>query len=123
MSDVTKLERRTCEELDKVSQLSSVYVLMKDGEIRGRITLRYTKNATHVAFLMYRNGEHEPICGYQHVTGWGFDRGAYGIGNVLVENKTALQAHGVKLDEGSWQVAFSWQNSFKNAGFLVIQAN
>ena len=60
------------EEMGKISQNISVYLLLKDGNLKARITSRYTRSAVmHIAFVMY--GE-TAITGYAREGGFGYDK-------------------------------------------------
>ena len=122
------LWQKTVNELDKAANLLTVWLIMKDGELKGRITSRWIKTRTmpiaRVAFIFYASKEYGmPIYGYEKIQGLGFDMTNTGIASILNECREPLKEHyGVDLDPAEWRIMNNWQNSFKNAGFSLIQA-
>ncbi len=117
---------KTLHELQKVEDLLSVWVILKDGEIAGRITARSGKQGVvHVALVFYGKTTHneQPIYGYRRMTGFGYNKVNSGIADILVENKQKLsEAFDLTLDEQEWQVMNTWKRDLENCGFQVIQA-
>ncbi len=119
---------KTRNELEKAEALLTVWLIMKDGNIKGRITARWTKTRTmpimRVAFILYASEEYGmPIYGYDKIQGFGFDMTNTGVANILNECREPLSEHyGVELDPTGWNVINNWKNSFEDAGFTIIQA-
>ena len=127
-SDKDGLWIRTRNEIEKVEAILSVWLIMKDGQIKGRITARWTKTRTmpimRVTFIFYATNEYGmPIYGYEKVQGFGFDMTNTGIANILLECRKPLKEHyGVELDTFGWKIMNNWKHSFESAGFTIIQA-
>lgn len=116
---------KTLDELDKVAASLHVYLLMKDDRVAGRITARATKNAKHVAFVIYASNDYRhPVYGYRRMTGWGYDKVNTGITEILADNKEQLlEGYNVKFTSiADWDIMNTWQKDFEAAGFSVIQA-
>lgn len=111
-------------EFDALSQFLSVWVILKAGQICGEITARHSKShlTTRVALLLFGKASHDGshISGFERLTGWGFDKSAMGIANILLANRDKLKsAFGIQLSEPEWNVINTWERDFKAAGFDV----
>lgn len=107
------------EEITKISNKISVYLLLKDGNLKGRITARYTQSAVmHVAFVMY--GE-QAITGYAREGGFGYDKFAAGIRKILIKTKPQLEKRGIKFSPHA-DLFDKWQEEFRRNGYEVMQA-
>ena len=119
---------KTIGELEKVERLVSVWLIMKDGIIKGRITARWTKTRTypavHLAFIMYVTEDYvSPIFDCEKVRGWGFDMAGFGIANILNEcRETLKENYNIELSAVGENVANTWKRDFENAGFTILQA-
>lgn len=109
-------------EFDTLSQILSVWVILKAGEICGKITARHSKShlTARVALMLYgkasNDGSH--ISGFERLTGWGFDKSAMGIANILTANRDKLKsAFGIQLSDPDWNIINTWERDFKASGF------
>ena len=113
------------EQIEKAQAVTSVFAILKDGDLCGRLVTRNSAKTgtTHVAFIIYPLvNNNEEIASYERVTGWGFNRQDFGIHYVLKKVQDELK--------NFWGIEFTsqgmlcdhWQDDFKRAGFLVIQA-
>ena len=120
-----KETERTLKEIDRIRTEAGVFAILKDGELCGRLTVRNKPKAgiTHIAFFMYPYINHdEEIAAYERVTGWGFNRQDFGIHYVLKKVQDELKnSLGIEFTSQG-MLCDHWQDDFKRAGFLVIQA-
>ncbi len=133
MTDKKSWEK-TYAEIEKTAKGVWVWLIFNENKnIVGRITARKTKNAVHIALVMYisytKNVDNvnglitSPIHGYRRMTGWGYDRINTGIAEILTENRDALhEQYGVNLNAVDWQVMGTWERDFTNSGYWVVQA-
>ena len=123
---VVKSVKKIFDEFGKAEGLLSVWVLIKDGDIAGRILARRTaKGVVHVSLIFYgkytTNGE--PILGYQRMTGYGYPKTNCGIADILAENRQKLfEAFNLTLAASEWNIMNTWERDLENCGFQVIQA-
>ena len=121
---MTKEELRVVTEFDRARSLS-VFVILKNGDICGRLTARHIKKTatSHIAFMIYghvNNGK--PIAGYERVTGLGFNREDFGIDHLFQRLQERLYLElGIDLT-GNVMLVDHWKEDFQRAGFQVIQA-
>ena len=114
------------EQIEKAQKVTSVFAILKDGNLCGRLVTRNNPKTgtTHVAFIIYpfvTNGRDE-IASYERVTGWGFNRQDFGIHYVLRKIKDELKnSLGIQLT-GKVMFVDNWIQDFQRAGFQVIQA-
>lgn len=120
---------KTLDEIDKAEALVSVWLFLKDGKIAGRITVRNTKTRdhyylAHAAFIMYPAHDYgEHIYGTEKVKDLGFDITNTAIADVFNDcRKKLFDAYGIVLDRQEWNVMNTWMQSFKDAGYSVMQA-
>ena len=117
--------KATLDELHKAEDLLSVWLILKDGDIAGRITSRSGKQGVvHVALIFYGKATGgDPIYGYERMTGHGYPKTNAGIADILVENKQKLaEAFNLTIDAPEWIVMNTWQRDLENCGFKVLQA-
>ena len=123
---VVKSVKKIFDEFGKAEGLLSVWVLIKDGDIAGRILARRTaKGVVHVSLIFYGKctGNGEPIYGYQRMTGYGYDKTNSGIADILAENRQKLfEAFNLTLAASEWNIMNTWERDLENCGFQVIQA-
>ena len=129
-----KMWEITYKEIERTAKDVWVWLIFNENKnIVGRITARKTKNAVHIAFVMYTsyaknvdsvNGlVNSPVCGYARMTGWGYDRINSGIAEVLNKNRDALlEIYGVTLNPVEWQLMGTWERDFTNSGYWIVQA-
>ena len=114
------------EQIEKAQAVTSVFAIIKDGNLCGRLVTRNNAKTgiTHVAFVIYpfiTNGRDE-IASYERVTGWGFNRQDFGIHYVLRKVKDELKnSLGIQLT-GKVMFVDNWIQDFNRAGLQVIQA-
>lgn len=114
------------EQIEKAQKVTSVFAIIKDGNLCGRLVARNNAKTgtTHVALVIYpfvTNGRDE-IASYERVTGWGFNRQDFGIDYVLRKIKDELKnSPGIELT-GKVMFVDNWIQDFNRAGFQVIQA-
>ena len=119
---------KTLREFDNAARMLTVWLIMKDGVIKGRITARWHKTRTypivHVAFIMYATENYsKAVFGYEKVQGLGFDMTNTGIANILNECRDELKEYcGVELNKVGWDIINTWRRDFENAGYSVLQA-
>ena len=114
----------TRKEFEIAERLVSVWLINKDGQKRGKITARYTKKATIIAFIMYATNDYGlPIEGYEVMTGWGYDRTNAGIGYVIRELRDKLkEAYGITFECLDWEMLGRWQHEPERNGYEVVRA-
>ena len=123
-----EMRRKALDEIYKASQTVSVWLIMKEQKLSGRITLRWTKAKSgyvaHIAFFMYAvESNLVPIGANTNMYGYGYDKFSFGIGEILAKLKPLLaKYYGVKFDCLDWDIMNKWQSSFKDAGYEIIQA-
>ena len=114
------------EQIEKAQKVTSVFAILKDGNLCGRLVTRNNAKTgtTHVAFVIYpfvTNGRDE-IASYERVTGWGLNRQDFGIDYVLRKVKDELKnSLGIDLT-GNPMLTDHWIQDFERAEFQVIQA-
>lgn len=113
------------EQIEKAQAVTSVFAILKDGELCGKLVTRNNAKTgtTHVAFIIYpfvTNGDE--IVAYERVTGWGFNRKDFGIDYALKKIQDELKnALGIEFT-AKVMYCDTWKEDFKRAGFQVIQA-
>lgn len=114
--------RAALDELEACARLLQVWLIMKDGNIVGKITARTGRNEViHVALIMYPllwvgEGVHD----YERMTGCGYPKVSCGIETLLCRNKEQLaKYYKVSL---SLQPMNTWRKDFEASGFSVIDA-
>ena len=119
----------TLDEIDRASALVSVWLLLKNDKIAGRITARTSQTKTgyyvvHTAFVLYASENYKlPIYGTETLRGIGFDLANSAISDILNDCREKLKEYyNVALNPVIWNVMNSWENDFKSAGFSVLQA-
>ncbi len=123
-----EMRRKALDEMYKVSQTVSVWLILKDHQLRGRITLRWTKAKSgyvaHIAFFMYAvESKLVPIGANTNMYGYGYDKFSFGIGEIFAKLKPLLaKYYGIKFNCLDWDIMNKWQSSFKDAGYEIIQA-
>ena len=125
------VEERPYKELAKASKLLTVFAIIKDGNLAGRITARRTKSgAVHVVLFMYptfanERSKRHALYGYKQMTGSGYDKISAGIAEVLAGNqRELLESYNVNIDSHKdklWSIGAAWMLCFADAGFAVIQ--
>ena len=117
------------DEFDTCVKLIAVWVILKGGEVAGRVITRYSKTGatTYVIFQMFgwasTSGSAEKVYGYERMTGWGYNRSTTGIGEILDANRERLKEdYGIDLKGAYWEIANTWEKDFENAGYKVIRA-
>ena len=112
--------------IEKAQAVTSVFAILKDGELCGRLITRNNAKSgtTHIAFVIYpfvTNGRDE-IASYERVTGWGFNRLDFGIDYALRKVQKKLKnSLGIELT-GKPMFTDHWIQDFQRAGFQVIEA-
>lgn len=123
-----EMRSKALDEMYKASQAVSVWLILKEQKLRGRITLRWTKAKSgyvaHIAFFMYAvESKLVPIGANTNMYGYGYDKFSFGIGEIFAKLKPLLEKYyGVKFDCLDWDIMNKWQSSFKDAGYEIIQA-
>ena len=123
-----EMRRKALDEMYKASQTVSVWLIMKEQKLRGRITLRWTKAKSgyvaHIAFFMYAvESNLVPIGAKTNMYGYGYDKFSFGIGEIFAKLKPLLAKYcGIKFNCLDWDIMNKWQSSFKDAGYEIIQA-
>ena len=126
--ELPSMRRKTLEEMEKASKAVSVWLILKDNKLRGRITLRWTKAKSgyvaHIAFFMYAvESNLVPIGAKTNMYGYGYDKFSFGIGEIFAKLKPLLaKYYGIKFNCLDWDIMNKWQSSFKDAGYEIIQA-
>ena len=123
-----RMMEKALEEIEKASRIASVWLILKEQKLRGRITLRWTKaksgRIAHIAFFMYAvEDKLVPIGAKTNMYGYGYDKFSFGIGEILAKLKPLLaKYYGIKFNCLDWDIMNKWQSSFKDAGYEIIQA-
>ena len=124
----TFTEKKTFEEIQKAERNMSVFLVMKDNYVQGKITARHNKYhmVSHVAFVMFGNSIPlgKSFAASTTVKGYGFNREDYGINEILSENADALREY-YGLDfpaDSSTLMRDNWAEIFSNAGYQLIRA-
>ena len=126
--ELPSMRRKTLEEMEKASKAVSVWLILKDNKLRGRITLRWTKAKSgyvaHIAFFMYAvESNLVPIGAKTNMYGYGYDKFSFGIGEIFAKLKPLLEKYyGVVFNCLDWDIMNKWQSSFRDAGYEIIQA-
>lgn len=111
------------DEFEKAADLLTVWLILKNGEIVGRITARSGKNnILYLAFSLYakefgQNG----IFGYRRMTGMGYPKINEGVTDILRENKERLTRE-YSLPLYCWSNPDWWIQAFENHGYSVLRA-
>ena len=115
---------KTRREFEIVERRVSVWLINKDGQKRGKITARYTKKTTIIAFILYATNDYGfPIEGCEVMTGWGYDRTNAGIGYVLWELREKLkEAYGITFHSLDWDMMNNWERELERNGYEVLRA-
>ena len=116
---------KALDEILNISDSLSVFVILRDGQIKGRITSRYMKSGSvHVAFFMYSNNKQNiAVSGYRRMDGYGYDKLGTALADIFADNKQVLHdVHGISFGSPDWNIMNTWQKDFEAAGFQVIQA-
>ena len=115
------------DEVGKCAQLMALWVILKGGQMCGRVTARYSRSGgtTYVTFQMFgwvvQDGL-PVLCGYERVSGWGFNRTATGIAEILGENRERLkEEYGIELTDTGGVLSDEWRKDFKAGGYEVIR--
>lgn len=114
-------------EFDALSQFLSVWVILKAGEICGKITAHHSKSylTARIALILYGKASNDGslISGFECLTGRrDVDKSAMGIANILTANREKLKsAFGVQLSDNDWNIFNTWERDFKAAGFDVAR--
>lgn len=126
--ELPEMRQKALIEMEKASRQVSVWLILKENQLRGRITLRWTKsksgNIAHIAFFMYAvENNLIPIGAKTNMYGYGYDKFSFGIGEIFAKLKPLLEKYyGIKFDCLDWDIMNKWQSSFKDAGYEIIQA-
>ena len=127
-SELPEMRRKALLEIEKTSKTVSVWLILKNDKLRGRITLRWTKAKSgyvaHIAFFMYAvESKLVPIGTNTNMYGYGYDKFSFGIGEIFAKLKPLLaKYYGIKFNCLDWDIMNKWQSSFKDAGYEIIQA-
>ena len=113
-------------EFNALSEFLAVWIILKAGEICGKITARYSKShlTTRVALLLFGKASNDGsyISGLERISGYGFDKSAAGIANILTANRERLKsAFGVELSAPDWNIINTWERDFKAGGYDVAR--
>ena len=119
---MTRYERKAFDEIEKVRRNTSCYIIMRNGEIKGRITARNTNAGaiSHISLEMFNSN----ILDSEIIKGYGFDREEEGICTLLSRNsKRFADEWFIKGFHNPIHILMRhWQDFFSLAGFSVIQA-
>ena len=115
--------RAAIEEIDKAAELVSVWLILRYGEIAGRITARSGKNnVLHVAFALYANNTcNTGLFGYRRMTGMGYPKIDEGVADILREHKILLSRH-YSIFLHSSSLPDCWRRDFENFGYSILKA-
>ena len=111
------------DEFEKAANLLTVWLILKNGEIVGRITARSGRNnILHLAFSLYakefgQNG----IFGYRRMTGMGYPNIDEGVADILCQNAARLRKE-YHVSLHSWSLPDCWRRDFENRGYSVLRA-
>lgn len=111
------------DEIEKVTNLVSVLVLLKNGEIAGRITARVGRNnVVYVTFSLYakefgQNG----IFGYRRMTGAGYPKINEAVADILREHELRLRKEYL-VTLHSLSLPDVWRRDFENCGYSLLNA-
>ena len=111
------------DEFEKAADLVTVWLILKNGEIAGRITARSGRNnILHLAFSLYakefgQNG----IFGYRRMTGMGYPKIDEGVADILCQNAARLRKE-YHVSLHSWSLPDCWRRDFENRGYSVLRA-
>ena len=113
-------------ELEKCEALIAVWLILKAGNVCGRIMARYSRSggSTFVTLELYGysnpNGEYIADC--VRMTGYGYDRTREGIIHLLQARSDRLNSlYGLNLPN-KHSVIGNWEALFSERGFSVIRA-
>lgn len=116
--------KKALAEMDKAASKVSVILIMRDGKIQGRITLREQGFGTHIAFTLNSNNGNHTIAQYAIFGAGGTKNENKFIGYLLENNIYSLKKHcGIDFD-CIHTVCFGrcWEDIFNRAGFQIIRA-
>lgn len=125
---MTNKERKAIQEIEKAQRNMSVFIIMKDGHVQGKITARHNKYhmVSHVAIVLYGNNipSGHSFAASTTVKGCGFNREDYGINEILSENADTLKEYyGLKIPaDGASLMRDNWGKIFCDAGYQFITA-
>ena len=111
------------DEFEKAANLLTVWLILKNGEIVGRITARSGRNnILHLAFSLYakefgQNG----IFGYRRMTGMGYPKIDEGVADILCQNAARLRKE-YDISLHSWNLPVCWLRDFEARGYSVLKA-
>ena len=111
------------DEFEKAANLLTVWLILKNGEIVGRITARSGRNnILHLAFSLYakefgQNG----IFGYRRMTGMGYPKIDEGVADILCQNAARLRKE-YDISLHSWNLPVCWLRDFEARGYSVLRA-
>ena len=115
------------DELDVCAKLMALWVILKGGQMCGRVTARYSRSGgtTYITFQMFGWVVQEGLpvlCGYERVSGWGFNRTATGITEILARNRERLkEEYGIELSGQDWEIQGRWEKDIAAAGYKVVR--
>ena len=111
------------DEFDKAADLLTVVLILKNGDIAGRITARSGRNnLVHLVFSLYAKefGQHG-IFGYRRMTGMGYPKIDEGIADILREHSIRLNKE-YHISLHSWSLPVCWRRDFEARGYSVLKA-
>ena len=125
---LSEMRRKALLEIERASNTVSVWIITKDNDFRGRITLRWTKTrkeyVAHIAFFMYAVEDGIiPLGATTNMYGFGYDKFSFGIGEIFQTLKPQLKEYfGVQFNCLDWEIMNKWQSAFKEAGYEIFRA-
>lgn len=125
--ETTEMRKVVIEQL-YCAALLSVWVIVKDGILAGKMTARRPKdsNNTYVTFYLHKNRplEEEYVYGYEISGEIDSQRGTKeGMKLILSRNSRRLkQIYGVVVPDSEQEISDDWQKYFREAGYDVVEA-
>ena len=122
---MTRYEHKAIEEIRKVERKASCYIIMRNGDVEGKIVATHNKYhmVSHVSLHMFGLGD-SGLADTETVKGMGFNREDWGIAEILARNSDFfIRQFGFKPDSVRFDNAYNyWRQTFNSAGLTVIQA-
>jgi len=101
---------KALENIDKLRQVCSVHVILKDGNYIGKVVTRYGKNTAHTSFFL------DGFVEYARCSGYGYNMEDANLRDILKNNQKKLEENGY-ADFSILGVGF-----FSKNGLTVISA-
>ena len=106
----------------KCGNMFSVWVLMKDGAMKGNIILRYTRGGGSTRIMLRMEGNLPKVYGYEVVAGCSYEGISLGISEILRRNVRELEMHyDIKLPLVFQRRMTDWVTDLQISGYKVVR--